>query len=1215
VTRVLRLVGVRGLLLCVLVVVGCFGCGVGSAWGSVAWWHVVDAARPSNIAPGGEGVLSVQAVNLGDASTSGEVHFSEVLPAGLSVVEEGGRPQVSLFLVPSEGKPEDDLGPAGFSTGSVFPLIFEIFGFGQLCGVSGQVVSCDLKAPALEEIEGFFANDAGLRTVKPFQNVEVRVRVRADASAVSGAAVVSLAGGGVPEVSVSREVTVSGAPVAFGASDLSIVPEDEGGAVDAQAGSHPFQLTSEFGLNQNRDPIHPPALPRDLAFRLPAGLLANVNAVAQCSEEQFHTAVPGGSANECPSSTAIGVASVTIDEPLHFGLQTIPVPLFNLAPGRGEPARFGFEVAGALVTLDTMIRTGEDYGATVSVSNITELAAFLSTTVTFWGVPGDPRHDQSRGWACLDGSRFGPGECLPGGEGSAQPFLTLPSSCALPFVASVTGVSWPPEPGGVGVALAGREYSLADGLGRPVGVTGCNELQFSPFIEAVPDVQSASTPTGLSVHVRVPQEVNHNPSGLASASVKSITVALPAGMSVSAAGADGLDACSEAQVGYQGVIDGQLRFSPGQASCPDASKIATVQISSPLLPVGQDLRGSVYLASPAPFEEAAQNPFASLIAMYIVAEDPVSGVLVKLAGKGSLDQATGQLTATFSENPQVPFEDAELHFFGGSRAPLATPAHCGSYTTSALFGPWSADPLDEGPSLAPASSFFQIDSGPAGGPCPGPTLPFAPSLQAGTTNINAGAFSALTTTIGRQDGNQDIQSVQLHMPSGLAGILAGIPLCGEEQANLGTCSPASLIGHTTVSVGLGNEPFSVTGGQVFLTGPYQGAPFGLSIVNPADAGPFHLGKVIVRARIEIDPRTAQLTVTTGAIPHILKGIPLQIKHVNVTIDRPNFTFNPTSCNPTTITGLIDSSEGASSPVSTPFQVTNCGELKFQPKTTITTTAKASRTNGASLNFRIAYPKGAMGSQSWFDEAKFDIPRQLPARLTTIQKACLAATFETNRGACPAASKIGHAIVHTPLLPVPLEGPVYFVSYGGAKFPDAVLVLDGYGVHIELHGETFINGKTGVTSATFRNTPDVPFESIEVNVPTGPFSEFGANLPASAHGSFCGQKLIMPTFFKAQNGLEIKQNTRVGVTGCSTKARIVAHTVKGHNVTLTVYAPAAGKLTATGKGLTTASTATNGTENVTLTLRVEHPGHVRRHLRVLFAPAHGHRQTVAITLRA
>ncbi len=469
------------------------------------------------------------------------------------------------------------------------------------------------------------------------------------------------------------------------------------------------------------------------------------------------------------------------------------------------------------------------------------------------------------------------------------------------------------------------------------------------------------------------------------------------------------------------------------------------------------------------------------------------------------------------------------------------------------------------------------------------------------------------------------------MPAGLEGLLSNVKLCPEAQANEGTCGPESLIGETVVSAGVGSDPVSVTGGKVYITEKYAGAPFGLSIVNPVKAGPFDLEHdtsnpaqeppcdcVVVRAKIEVNPTTAELTITTDpsgphAIPHLIDGVPVQIKAVNVTVNREHFTFNPTNCNPMSLTGSIGAVEGALQPLSVPFQATNCAVLKFEPKVAVTTAAKASKANGESLNFKIAYPKGAMGTQSWFNEAKFTIPKQLPSRLTTIQKACLAQTFESNRAACPAASIIGHAIVHTQVLPVPLEGPVYFVSYGGAKFPDVVLMLDGYGIHVQLQGETLI--KNGVTSATFRNTPDVPFESIEVNVPTGPFSEFGANLPGGKY-DFCGQKLSLPTFFKTQNGLEVHQNTPVGVNGCSTKASIASHKVKGGNVTLSVYVPAAGRLTAGGKGLSSAAKTAAGTETLTLTIHPKHRGRsAKRHIRLVFTPSHGRKQTLTITLRA
>jgi hypothetical protein len=328
---------------------------------------------------------------------------------------------------------------------------------------------------------------------------------------------------------------------------------------------------------------------------------------------------------------------------------------------------------------------------------------------------------------------------------------------------------------------------------------------------------------------------------------------------------------------------------------------------------------------------------------------------------------------------------------------------------------------------------------------------------------------------------------------------------------------------------------------IYLTGPYKGAPFGLSIVTPVIAGPFNLGTIITRAKIEVDPRTAQITITTDALPQIVDGVPTDLRSINSIIDRPGFLFNPTNCNPAEFTGTAFSAQGASAAIASHFGVGSCQSLKFTPKLAVATSGKASKANGASLSFKISYPKGAIGTQSWFNEAKFDLPKQLPARLTTLQKACLAATFEANPASCPGPSLIGHAIVHTPVLPVPLAGPVYFVSYGGAKFPEAVIVLQGDGVTVDLHGETFIS-KAGITSATFRNTPDVPFEAIEVTIPAGPFSEFGANLPASAKGSFCGQKLVMPTLFKAQNGLEIHQKTPIGVSGCA-KAKALTRAQK------------------------------------------------------------------------
>jgi hypothetical protein len=848
-------------------------------------------------------------------------------------------------------------------------------------------------------------------------------------------------------------------------------------------------------------------------------------------------------------------------------------------------------------------------------------------------------------------------EGLPHSVGSCEthapvkPLLTMPTSCGQPLTATLAVDSWQ-EPGD----FDGAEGKRTKTVSLPE-LTGCEKLDFSPTIEVKPDGTAGSTPTGLNVNLHVPQEATENAILSGEADVKTTTVTLPAGMQLNPSAADGLEACtanpsdqpgtpgneigftgfqeldSSAEPGVQtpeftGTLPGSVPaedagekegLRPGVNFCPNASKIATVRIKTPLLE--GELKGSVYLAAPQNFAfagAAEENPFKSLVAMYLVAEEPERGVLVKLPGYvelgepgGSNGLQPGQIRTAFKDTPQLPFDELELEFYGTDRAPLATPAQCGTYHPTTTLQPWGGETQNP-------PSEFSIDSGPvietASGPqtssCSNPS-PFAPSLVSGTTNNSAGAFSPLTTTLSREDGQQSIQQVTLHYPPGVSGILAGIPLCGEAEANAGTCSSASEIGETLVSVGEGSDPFSVTGGKVYLTGPYHGAPFGLSIVNPAKAGPFDLEEgrpVVVRAKIEVDPSTAALTVTTNsaaegdAIPHILDGIPLQIKHVNVNITRKGFTFNPTSCNATSITGTVESAEGASSPVSDPFQVTNCQALKFTPKFSVSTSGKTSKADGASLTATLTEPSEPQGSQANIAAVKVDLPKALPSRLKTLQQACLARVFDANPAACPPASFIGHAIVHTPLLPVPLEGPAIFVSHGGEEFPSLTMVLQGYGVTIDLVGATHIS-PAGITSTTFKTVPDVPFNTFTLTLPQGPYSALGTNLPEKDDGNLCGQTLIMPTAFIAQNGAEIHESTPISVAECSASLSFTS-SIKKKTVTLSVYVPAAGLVTASGKGLSSQTKTAKGQELVTFTLTQKRAGKLKTTVRVAFTPSTG-----------
>jgi hypothetical protein len=1081
------------------VFVALFGVASADAESLSPWWMVTSGARPTSLQRGAEGKIVVTVENLGDGAANGEqtpVQIRDTLPHGLKALAIKGSAitqRLGRNPKPGEGQVEFE-GEAGPVECATVPT-------------TESPLTCAFESGSL----------------LPYESIEIIISVLVEPGASSGEEnTISVFGGGVPADTTSRPIEVGGES-RFGVQESQFVPEDAGGGVDTQAGSHPFQLTSVVAFNQTGETppknVLPVGLPKDVSVLAPAGLIGNPTPFAECTDVQFSTRV-FGEENLCPAASAIGVATITYDVPGEFEKATIVAPVFNMVPNPGEPARFGFDAFVVPVTLNTSVRTGGDYGVTVSTHNIIQVAGLLSTKVTLWGVPGDPRHNGQRGWGCLTtlpGQHFCPTEGEGGDEvatATPPPFLSLPTSCTGPLQASVQADSWE-QPKEV----------LTSGMSEPLAsLVGCNHLPFAPEVSVTPDVADTSTPTGLTVKLHVPQTAALNPAGLAESTVRNTTVTLPEGMQLSPSAADGLMSCSLEQIGLE---------SDSEASCPEASKIATVEIKSPLLP--NPLVGEVYLAA----QEA--NPFGSLVAMYLVARDPVSGVLVKLAGKVIPDPVTGQLVATFENTPQLPFEDLTLHFFGGARAPLATPARCGSYTTQTSLAPWSGNPV------ATPSSSFQITSGPNGSPCPGSSLPFAPLFTGGTTNIQAGAFSVLDSVMSREDGNQNLQAIQLHFPPGFTGLLSSTKLCGEPQADEGKCGPESLIGHSTVSVGLGGDPFTVTGGEVFITGPYNGqsactvgspgcASFGLSIKTPAKAGPYDVAKgtpcdcVVVRAKVEVDPHTAALTVTTDdagpyKIPTILDGIPLQIKHVAVTVDKPGFTINPTDCNPMAITGTLSSTEGASAPLSIPFQVTNCANLQFAPKFAVSTSGKTSKANGASLTAKVSYPSAPQGSQADIARVKVDLPKVLPSRLTTLQKACTNAQFEANPAACPPGSKVGFATVTTSLLPVPLTGPAIFVSHGGEAFPSLTMVLQGYGVSIDLVGSTFIS-KAGITSTTFKSVPDTPFNTFTLTLPEGPYSAL------AAVGDLCTSKLAMPTEFVAQNGATIHESTKIGVTGCA-----------------------------------------------------------------------------------
>jgi hypothetical protein len=1053
-----------------------------------AWWRLGAGSTPTHLSPGSEGQITIAAANLGDTAANGTaepITLNDVLPPGVTATAISGHVGVSLF-----GAAEAE------------------------CSVA--TVSCTFTG-----------------TIAPYDQLEVTINVQVAPTAQPGEeSEVTVSGGEAGSAASKRSLAITDAPTPFGIEEYEMLPTNEDGSVDTHAGSHPFQLTTTLSFNKRMEAGLPqPAVQsKDVHLNLPAGLVGNPTPFPQCTSVEFTQGA--NFVNRCPTDTAMGVVAATIN--LNLGghqLVTAMVPVFNLTPRVGEPARFGFVVFGFPVVLDTSVRTGGDYGITVSASNITQTAGLLSSRVTIWGVPGDPRHNSSRGWPCSD-LGFLTGEACGGAAAKhPPPFLTLPTSCMGMLRAPVTSDSWT-QPGNF---LGSLESSL------PVAMSGCDRLPFTPAIDTILDSSAGSTPTGMTVDLRLPQESTLATDGLAEAHVKDTTVTLPEGLQLSPSSANGLEACSEAEVGFSGTdADGTNLFSPHlpQPFCPDAAKVGAVHIRTPLL--DHELTGGVYLAT------QNVNPFGSLIALYIVAQDPASGVLVKLAGEVHLDEHSGRVVSTFRNTPQLPFEALKLEFFGGTRAPLSSPPLCGHYETKASVTPWSGNLPANPPST------FSITSGPNGSPCADP-LPFAPSLTAGSTNLQGGAFTPFALTMSRDDGDQNLAGITMHMPQGLLGKLASVTPCHEPQASEGACGPESLIGHTVVTVGLGPDPYTISGGKVFITGPYKGAPYGLSVAEPAKAGPFDLGRgacdcIVVRTKIEIDPHTSALTIVSDPLPTILQGIPLQIKHANVTVDRPGFTFNPTNCSQLAISATIASEQGATAPVVVPFEVANCATLPFKPKFTALTQGKTSKANGASLHVKVTSGRG----QANIGKVNVDLPKQLPSRLTTLQKACPDATFNANPASCPSGSVVGSATAVTPILKSPLTGPAYLVSHAARAFPDLVIVLQGEGIVLDLVGNTDI--KKGVTISSFNSVPDAPVTSFDLVLPQGPHSAL------AAHGNLCTTTktvtkpvsrrvhgrlvrsvktvkqsvpatLAMPTMLTGQNGAVIRQTTRVAVSGC------------------------------------------------------------------------------------
>jgi hypothetical protein len=860
-----------------------------------------------------------------------------------------------------------------------------------------------------------------------------------------------------------------------------------------QAGGHPdFTLSFKTATDPEG---HPLEAIRDLEVDLPLGMVGNPSGIATCSPQGVSN--PGQGGANCPMAAQVGTAEITAWSSPSTRTKLV-VGLFNISHGPDVPARFGFKYSSVVGLITARVRPG-DYGISSGSFSISQGESVESVRVTLWGVPGDPSHDSMRQDhlpSIQVGEAFNtpqPPALWKSLQGEPRPFLTAPTSCSEdPDSFTIRGDSWE-HPG-----LFDEETLTVDEDGTPLTFEGCEKLGFDPSVVVSPTTREADAPSGLKVDVHVPQP--QDPDGLATAHVRKVKVTLPQGMSVSPSSANGLGACSLADI-HLGTND--------PPSCPESSKLGTVEVDTPLLDF--PLEGDVILA------KQNDNPFNSLLAMYIAAKGP--GFYLKLPGRIDLDSQTGQLTSTFDNNPQVPFEDLHLKLSGGPRAALVSPPACGTYSAQAEFLSWATDnPVNQ-------SVPMTFDQG-----CN--TGGFSPGLRAGSTSPQGGAFAPFNLQVVRADGETNLSRIEATLPEGLLAKLAGVPLCGDAQAATGDCPAGSQVGQVTVGAGAGPLPVYVPEAgkaptAAYLAGPYKGAPYSLVVKVPAQAGPFDLGTVAVRNALNIDPITTQATAKSDPLPQILQGIPIAYRDVRVEVNRPNFTVNPTSCRAQQVTSVLTSATGQTATPSVPFQVGDCGELGFGPKLKVSLKGKMKRTGNPALTAVLKAPKGDAN----LAKTTVVLPQAMFIDNEHINNPCTRVQFNANE--CPASSILGTATATSPLVDQPLTGPVYFRSNGGDReLPDLVADLNGP-IHVTVVG--FIDSvKTGPETSRVRTR--------FANIPDAPVSKFVLKMKGGAKGLLANSRNLCSFTPKAkvqmtgQNGKTANSNLKLGTSCGKGKAK-------------------------------------------------------------------------------
>ncbi len=994
-------------------------------------WKLRVESHPTNFVAGAKGRYLLFASNVGSALAAGPIVFTDNLPEGLA----------PLAL------------PPGCSI------------------VEAQTIRC--------EISGAIQPGSA-------SSVEIGVQVGPLGESTTLKDEAEITGGGV-SAKASTTTTVSSTPAPFDLLGFNAPTLDEEGGAFTTAGAHPFSQIFDLyfpTVEPGETLLTGSGHVRNITVDLPRGMFADPAVTpVLCTEAELITEASPG----CPDASAVGTASASTSI---GALVSESVPLYNMVPPPGAPAEFGLDILGIFVHVTGSLRSDSDYGLSGSVNDTLarSLNPIFGASVELWGDPSASVHNHVRGHCIVTG------ESCPVGAGETA-LLTTPSECSgKPLRFAVHADSWEePSPS---FPEREAEYESANFSGETKSQQGCDELAFEPTIRARPTTKLADSPAGLDFDLHQPQNTSlQEGKGRSEAALKDISIAFPPGLAVNASQAGGLGACTEQQIGYQPSQTGAIAFSKAPQSCPAAAKLGTLEVTSPLLvqrnpahevevdpetgePILEPLHGSIYIAKPF------ANPFSSLVGIYLAIEDEKTGIVAKLAGKGELDPTSGQITARFAENPELPLEDFRAHLFGGPRGALVTPPACGKYTTTANLTPWSAP---EGKD-AQAKDSFRVSSAPGGGGCPTTEaqLPNAPKLVAGTLSPQAGTYSPLTYKLSREDGSQRLGRIEATLPPGLSAKLAGVAQCpagaiakarSREVPNQGaaeqadpSCPAASELGTLTAAAGAGPTPY-YTSGHLYLTGPYKGAPLSVLAIVPAVAGPFDLGAVVIRSALYIDPTTAQARALTDPLPQLLDGVPIDLRQVSLQLNRPDFTLNPTNCETLAFGGAATSPLGSVAPLFERFQVGGCKALPYKPK--LSTRLFGPIHRGGHPRFRVVFT--AKRGEANTKRIVLALPRSEFIDQAHFRTICTRVQFAAEE--CPAGSVYGHVKATTPLLDYPLEGPIYLRS-SVHKLPDVVAALRGPPSQpLEFEAVGRVDSVNGGLRTTFQTIPDAPLTKV------------------------------------------------------------------------------------------------------------------------------------------